>query len=53
MSEIILTDETMNGTRDPAKKRAKLQDRIAGLRDEIATREDQIAIMEHEIVGLR
>lgn len=50
---VILTDPTMNGTKDPIKKRAKLQDRIACLRHEIAIREDQIAIMEHEIAGLK
>jgi len=46
---IILTDPTMNGTKDPRRKIEKLSDRISHLREEIAIREDQIQIMNGEI----
>lgn len=46
---IRLTDPTLAGTKDPARKIARLQDRIQHLRLEQEAREDQIHIMEHEI----
>ena len=46
---IILTDPTMNGTKDPARKARKLKERIAHLESEMDRMKDQIEIMQHEI----
>ena len=46
---IVLTDPTMQGIKDPIKKRNKMLERIAVLKEEIAMRTDQIEIMEYEI----
>ena len=45
----ILTDPTMNGTKDPARKARKLKERIAHLESEMDRMKDQIEIMQHEI----
>ncbi len=46
---IILTDPTMAGCKDPAKRRIRLEDRRQQLLDEIRTREDQIFVIDYEI----
>ena len=49
---IRLTDPTMAGCTDPARRLRKLQDRRQVLREYIAQTEDQIACIEHEIAQL-
>lgn len=49
---ITLTDPTLAGTKDPAKKRIKLQERIQHLESEKERMDDQIYCMECEITRL-
>ena len=48
----MMGDPTMAGIKNPAKKIAKLNERIYHLLCEIEMREDQIAVMRHEIEEL-
>jgi SMC interacting uncharacterized protein involved in chromosome segregation len=50
---ITLTDPTMAGTKDPEKKRKRMEEHIKNLKEEIAMREDQIWIMRSELDGVR
>jgi hypothetical protein len=50
---IKLTDPTMAGTKDPAKRRIKLEDSRLNLYLIILQMLDQIACIEHEIKELK
>ena len=47
--QIILTDPTLNGTKDPVRKKSKLEDSRLNIQMQILERLDNISIIDHEI----